>query len=131
MLVYFVYLGLRAGYLVVSCEYSFFRNFFSLFYIFCIKPASFGHLRVISCLAMGGGDFLIGGDSRGGSGDQEVFIFGPLRKSPPAKKKVLKTKIFRLRRAFIISLCYILVLKVRRRQKFWILTLKNFLWGWI
>jgi len=70
-----------------------------------------------------------GGDSRGG--DQKVFIFGPLRKSPPCIEKVLKTKIFRLRRALIISLCYILVLKVRRRQKFWILTLKKFRRGGI
>ena len=39
------------------------------------------------------GDFLIGGDSWGGS--ESIYFWTP-QKIPPAKKKVLKSKIFRM-----------------------------------
>ena len=54
---------------------------------------------------MGGGFSDRGGDSRGG--DQKVFIFGPLRKSPPCNLKSPKNENFSpAARFYYISVLY-------------------------
>ena len=51
-------------------------------------------------------------------GDQKVFIFDPSVNPPPCNEKDLKSKVFRLWRAFIVPLYYILVLKLRRKFQY-------------
>ena len=70
-----------------------------------------------SCDVDGVGDE---GDLR--KGDQKEFLWDPSENLPSCKEKRPKFAIFRLRRAFIMSLCFYLATIVRRRRKFSFLT---------